>query len=137
MIEESVLQRTLQTALARTAATSPRCSPRTVAVRRRALDDGKVEELVSGRERGAGIRVVRGETTGFAHTADLSRAGLAAAAEAAAAAARGTEAGHARRRRSSAGRWRRPTRSQVLPETVAKARKVEVLERADARRPRR
>ncbi len=38
------------------------------------LDDGRVEELSSGRERGAGIRVVSGETTGFAHTADLSEA---------------------------------------------------------------
>ena len=38
------------------------------------LDDGRVEELSSGRERGAGIRVVVGETTGFAHTADLSEA---------------------------------------------------------------
>ena len=54
------------------------------------LDDAKVEELVSGRERGAGIRVVRGDTTGFAHTADLSEDGLRTAAEAAAAAARGT-----------------------------------------------
>ena len=36
------------------------------------LDDGRVEELSSGRERGAGIRVVSGETTGFAHTADLT-----------------------------------------------------------------
>ena len=32
--------------------------------------------------RGAGIRVVVGDTTGFAHTADLSEAGLSAAAEA-------------------------------------------------------
>ena len=39
-------------------------------------DEGRAEELVSGRERGAGIRVVRGDTTGFAHTADLSPAGL-------------------------------------------------------------
>src|SRR3954470_4172352 len=52
------------------------------------LDDGKVEELTSGRDRGAGIRVVVGETTGFAHTADLTESGLSAAAEAAAAAAR-------------------------------------------------
>src|SRR5256885_16882690 len=52
------------------------------------FDDGRVEELVSGRDRGAGLRVVRGETTGFAHTADLSRAGLLHAAEAAAGAAR-------------------------------------------------
>ncbi|MDP9388819.1 MAG: TldD/PmbA family protein, partial [Actinomycetota bacterium] len=32
------------------------------------LDDGRVEELTSGRDRGAGIRVVVGDTTGFAHT---------------------------------------------------------------------
>ena len=36
------------------------------------LDDGKVEQVTSGRDRGAGIRVVAGETTGFAHTSDLS-----------------------------------------------------------------
>jgi len=51
------------------------------------LDDRRLEDLTSGRERGAGIRVVVGETTGFAHTADLSEAGLLAAAAAAAAAA--------------------------------------------------
>jgi TldD protein len=48
-------------------------------------DDGKVEEMRSGRSRGAGIRVVRGETTGFAHTSDLTVEGLGLAAEAAAA----------------------------------------------------
>ena len=41
------------------------------------LDGGKVEQLTSGRERGAGVRVVVGDTTGYAHTADLSEAGLA------------------------------------------------------------
>ena len=51
------------------------------------FDDGKVEEMRSGRSRGAGIRVVKGETTGFAHTSDLTEAGLAAAAQAASAAA--------------------------------------------------
>src|SRR5580700_10244370 len=51
------------------------------------LDDRRIEELSSGRDRGAGIRVVVGETTGFAHTADLSESGLIAAAEAAAAVA--------------------------------------------------
>ena len=51
------------------------------------LDDGRVEQVTSGRDRGAGIRVVKGDTTGFAHTADLSESGLAEAAAAAAAAA--------------------------------------------------
>src|SRR5437868_14344813 len=59
------------------------------------LDDGRIEELTSGRELGAGIRVIRGDTTGFAHTADLSERGLLAAAEAAAAAARSGGSGPA------------------------------------------
>jgi TldD protein len=59
------------------------------------LDDGRVEELSSGRERGAGIRVVSGETTGFAHTADLSEEGLVRAAEAASAVARNSRRGSA------------------------------------------
>jgi TldD protein len=59
------------------------------------LDDGRVEELSSGRERGAGIRVVSGETTGFAHTADLSEEGLVRAAEAASAVARNSGGGTA------------------------------------------
>ncbi len=52
-----------------------------------AFDDGRVDRVTSGRDRGAGIRVVNGSTTGYAHTADLTEAGLLAAAEAAAAAA--------------------------------------------------
>ena len=93
------------------------------------FDDRKVEELSSGRERGAGIRVVVGETTGFAHTADLSEAGLLAAAEAAAAVAR--DGGGAARVAALPGRRRRPPRADVLPSTVAKATKIELLLRAD------
>lgn len=48
------------------------------------LDDGRIESLASGRDRGAGIRVVSRESTGFAHTADLSPRGLMSAARAAA-----------------------------------------------------
>lgn len=50
------------------------------------LDDSKIEGVSSGRSRGAGVRAMHGEATGFAHTADLSRAGLVAAVSAAAAA---------------------------------------------------
>jgi TldD protein len=53
------------------------------------LDQRRIEELSSGRDRGAGIRVVVGDTTGFAHTADLSERGLLAAARSAASVARG------------------------------------------------
>ncbi len=94
------------------------------------LDDGKVEELTSGRDRGAGIRVVVGETTGFAHTADLSEDGLRTAAEAAAAAARGGSGGTqvVDLARHTAPR---PNEVSVAPEDVAKATKVELLTRAD------
>ena len=64
------------------------------------LDQRRVEELSSGRDRGAGIRVVVGETTGFAHTADLSERGLLAAAQAAAAVARDRAEGAYARSRS-------------------------------------
>ena len=52
------------------------------------LDDGKIATFTSGRDRGCGIRVIVGDTTGFAHTADLGESGLLRAAEAAAAVAR-------------------------------------------------
>jgi TldD protein len=93
------------------------------------LDDGRIEELSSGRDRGAGIRVVVGETTGFAHTADLSDAGLRRAAEAASAVAR--EGGGGVRRVALAARAPDGPRAEVLPETVAKATKLELLARAD------
>ena len=94
------------------------------------LDDSRIEELTSGRDRGAGIRVVVGETTGFAHTADLSPAGLRAAATAASAAARSGGSGvmvvalDAMSGPASA-------LVEILPSDVPKARKVALLERAD------
>src|SRR2546430_879600 len=129
MIDEQVLDRTLYAALraggdfAEVFAEDRRASSAR-------LDDGKVEELTSGRDRGAGIRVVRGETTGFAHTADLSESGLQEAAGAAAAAARGGEG-----TTNVVGLERRvvtpPHEVLVLPESVEKARKVQMLARAD------
>jgi TldD protein len=94
------------------------------------LDDGKIEELSSSRDRGAGIRVVAGETTGFAHTADLSEEGLRAAAEAAAAAARG--AGGGTRTVALAERpTTHPSVVTVAPLDVGKGTKVELLTAAD------
>ena len=94
------------------------------------LDDGKVEQVSSGRDRGAGIRVVNGETTGFAYTADLSEAGLLAAARAAASAAAGGSGGV-----RNVGLVQAPARGvspiDVYPDTVAKATKVEMLLRAN------
>ena len=90
------------------------------------LDDGRVEELTSGRDRGAGIRVVVGDTTGFAHTADLSEAGLSAAAEAAAAAARGGGGG-AKVVAVSPIDVERSAPVRIPPEDVAKVTKVGLL----------
>ncbi|MDE0160637.1 MAG: TldD/PmbA family protein [Acidimicrobiaceae bacterium] len=95
------------------------------------LDDGRVEEVVSGRDRGAGIRVVAGDTTGFAHTADLSAAGLAAAADAAAAAAR-RGGGGTRTVAVSALEAPRSLQVRIPPEEVPKDRKVALLTAADA-----
>jgi TldD protein len=94
------------------------------------LDDGRIEELTSGRARGAGNRVVRGDTTGFAHTSDLTEKGLRAAADAAGAAARGGGGGV----REVALTRAEPTSThavEVLPEDVPKARKAELLLAAD------
>ena len=128
MIEQDVLQATLDDAL-RHGGDFAELFVEDRRTSNARFDDGRVEELVSGRDRGAGIRVVRGDTTGFAHTADLSREGLQRAAEAAAGAARGGGGGV----RSVALEARPSTAPTdvVLPETVDKARKVELLARAD------
>jgi TldD protein len=94
------------------------------------LDGGKVEQLTSGRERGAGVRVVVGDSTGYAHTADLSERGLLAAAEAASAAAREGGGGAVvvdldRREVHNS------SEIKVRPEDVAKQTKVDLLFKAD------
>ena len=92
------------------------------------LDDGRVEQVTSGRDRGAGIRVIAGETTGFAHTADLSEGGLRAAAEAAAAAARGGNGG-ANVVALNQSESRVVNRVEREPDSVAKSDKVDLLMR--------
>jgi TldD protein len=90
------------------------------------LDDGRIEQVTTGRDRGAGIRVVRGDTTGFAHTADVSEAGLVAAATAAADAAGGGGGGVrtiALTRQAPAGSSHR---------TASMQEKAELLHRLDA-----
>jgi TldD protein len=94
------------------------------------LDDGRVEQVTSGRDRGAGIRVVAGDTTGFAYTSDLSEPGLRAAADAAAAAARGGGGG-VRTVALTPSAAHRPNTVTSHPESVAKADKVALLARMD------
>jgi TldD protein len=129
VLDESVIQRTLSSALR----SGGEFAEIFVEDRRSSsavLDDGKVEEVTSGRDRGAGIRVITGETTGFAHTADLTEGGLRTAAEAAAAAARGGGGG-VRTVDLTRVDAPRPHEVLTLPETIAKATKVELLGRAD------
>jgi TldD protein len=94
------------------------------------LDDGRVEQVTSGRDRGAGIRVVAGETTGFAHTSDLTERGLRAAAEAAAAAA---SQGDGVTRTVSLTHQSHDRRNDIAqyPDDVAKVDKVDLLRRVD------
>lgn len=94
------------------------------------LDDGRIEQVTSGRDRGAGLRVVAGDTTGYAHTADLSERGLLEAASAAAAAARGGT-GAARIVSMGTAVDHGAGRVRIAPDGVAKADKVELLGRVD------
>jgi TldD protein len=93
------------------------------------LDQRRIEELSSGRDRGAGIRVVVGDTTGFAHTADLSERGLLAAARSAASVARGGGGGV--REVALGALSDHPTRAIQQPGDVDKAKKIELLLHAD------
>ncbi|MGE0880211.1 MAG: TldD/PmbA family protein [Acidimicrobiia bacterium] len=130
MVEPSLLQRVLGTALR----SGGEFAEVFVEDRRSSsvhLDDGKVDQVTSGRDRGAGVRVVVGETTGFAHTSDLTEKGLTAAAEAAGAAARRAAGGTvvAALSRSDV---KAVNSIATYPEDVAKSVKVSLLERADA-----
>ncbi|MCU1486780.1 MAG: peptidase family protein [Actinomycetia bacterium] len=98
------------------------------------LEDGAIEELSSGRDRGAGIRVVvrrdSGDAvTGYAHTTDLSEAGLLAAAEVAASAAHG---GGGAGEVALSRRDVQPAPIVRRPEDVAKADVVALLRRGEA-----
>ena len=93
------------------------------------LDDGRVEELSSGRSRGAGIRVLVGETVGFAHTADLSEASLLNAVAAAASVATGREGSTRAIDLTPGGAF--PTTVSILPSTIGKQRKLDLLFAAD------
>ena len=129
MIEQDVLERVLGTALRRGgdfAEVYAEDKSSTSA----GLDDGRVEQVTSGRDRGAGIRVVSGETTGFAYTADLSESGLRAAAEAASSvAAQG--GGGTRTVALTPSPAHVVNHVQIYPDTVGKAAKVALLQRVD------
>ena len=93
------------------------------------LDDGRVEQVNSGRDRGAGVRVLAGETAGYAYTSDLTEGGLTAAAEAAAAAARNGK-GATTVGLQPAG-WHQVNHVETDPGGVPKSTKVDLLRRID------
>ena len=129
MIDSDVLERVLGAAV-RTGADFAEVYAEDKRTTSAALDDGKVEQVNSGRDRGAGIRVVKGDTTGFAHTSDLSEAGLVAAARAAAAAAsRGDGVTRTVSLQARAARTVSPV--ELFPNQVSTADKVAVLMRLD------
>jgi TldD protein len=130
LIEPDLIERTLQVALG-TGAEFAEVYAEDKRSTSAGLDDGRIEQVSSGRDRGAGIRVIKGDTTGFAHTSDLTPAGLAEAARAAAAAASQGAAGthQVALSRSSARTVNAIARQ---PGDVPKAAKVELLQRINA-----
>ena len=93
------------------------------------MDQRRVEDLMSNRSRGAGVRVIVGSSTGYAHTADLSLAGLLAAAEAARSVAQ-RQSGGATVVAVGAAQVH-AMRAEIEPSSVDRARRIEVLRAAD------
>jgi TldD protein len=90
MLDGDLVRETLETALASGAGTAEVYAEerRSTSLR---LDDGKIEELTSGVDRGAGVKATAGQTTGYAYSNRLDPDALREAARSAAAAARGGE----------------------------------------------
>ena len=129
MIDHDVIERTLGVAL-RTGADFAEIYAEDKRSTSVGLDDGRIEQVTSGRDLGAGIRVIKGDTTGFAHTSDLSEAGLSAAATAAAEAA--SRGGGGERTVALTPAERRVVNEvRDYPETISKTAKVEILQRID------
>lgn len=95
-----------------------------------AIDESRIESVQSGAEEGAGIRVVDGSTTYFAHVDGLAEADLERAASEAAAAVRG---GRAEAISLQSGEFPEPLPIAVQPEEVAATRKAELLRELDER----
>jgi TldD protein len=128
MIDHDILQRVLTTAM-RSGGEFAEIYAEDKRSTSAGLDDGRVEQVNSGRDRGAGVRVMAGETAGYAYTSDLTERGLAAAAEAAAAAARNGKGGATTV--AVAADRHAVNRVEIDPRGVPKATKVELLTRLD------
>jgi len=94
-----------------------------------AIDESRIESVQSGAEEGAGVRVVEGNTTYFAHVDDLDPADLERAADEAAAALKGER----REPRPLQAREATPLPIERRPEDVPAAQKAEMLRELDER----
>ncbi len=94
------------------------------------VDESRVERVQGGGERGAGVRVVDGETTYFAHVDGLAEPDLERAADSAAAAARG---GSVEPRPLAAAEPPELQEIQTAPADVSSERKRELLLSANER----
>ncbi|HSS33590.1 MAG TPA: TldD/PmbA family protein [Solirubrobacterales bacterium] len=94
-----------------------------------AIDESRIESVQSGAEEGAGVRVVEGSTTYFAHVDGLDPTDLERAAEEAASALRGERA----EPRALQAQTVEPIPIGVRPEDVAPERKAALLRELDER----
>ncbi|MGH2961035.1 MAG: PmbA/TldA family metallopeptidase, partial [Solirubrobacterales bacterium] len=94
------------------------------------IDESRVERAQQGSERGAGVRVVIGETTYFAHVDGLAEPDLMRAADAAAAALSGKRAGGGALAAADVPELQEV---ELRPEDVPAERKVELLRALDER----
>lgn len=93
------------------------------------IDESRIEAVQSGAEEGAGVRVVDGGTTYFAHVDGLDPHDLERAADEAAAALRGER----REPRALRAEARQPLPIEVPPEAVPAERKASLLREFDER----
>ncbi len=94
-----------------------------------AIDESRIESVQSGAEEGAGVRVLSGGTTYFAHVDGLDPADIERAADEAAAALRGDRA----EPRPLSAQQRSPQPIERPPGDVPAARKAELLRELDER----
>lgn len=126
--EKDILQRVLAQALAKGGDFAEVFVEDRVSTALRA-EDGKIERAQSGFIRGAGIRVIAGESTGYAFTDSWEEKALLSAAEVARSVAHGSLETRAVSLEERPRAILHPVEER--PERVAKSEKAEMVERAD------
>ncbi|HWO71890.1 MAG TPA: TldD/PmbA family protein [Actinomycetota bacterium] len=132
MLDRSLVQEVLRAALARGGSFAELFAEERASFQVR-LDDGRIEELTTGLDRGAGVRVARGTSYGYAFSNRLDRGALLEAAAAASAAARdggpGTVVDLRARRPPVLHRARRPASDVAASEKAAWVREMDEVAR--------